>query len=96
MRSQRLAPRSDTAPASSASPRACVLDPAGPALGDYGESGWVDVTSGGCANMLATMRLWHKHKWSEWDRAWGKGSAKSYVLERKCLICGKVETQVVR
>jgi hypothetical protein len=46
--------------------------------------------------MLTKMRLWHKHKWSEWDRAWGKGSAKSYVLERKCLICGKVETQVIR
>jgi len=45
---------------------------------------------------VATMRLWHKHKWGEWDRAWGKGSAKGYVLERKCLICGKVETQVIR
>lgn len=49
-----------------------------------------------CATMLTKMRLWHKHKWGEWDRAWGKGSAKAYVLERKCLICGKVETQVIR
>ncbi len=46
--------------------------------------------------MPIEMRLWHKHKWGEWDRAWGKGSPKSYVLERRCLICGKVETQVIR
>ncbi len=46
--------------------------------------------------MLTKMRLWHKHKWGEWDRAWGKGSAKGYVQERKCLICGKVQTQVIR
>ena len=42
------------------------------------------------------MRLWHKHKWSEWDRAWGKGPAKALILERKCAICGKVETRVMR
>ena len=46
--------------------------------------------------MLAKMRLWHKHKWGEWDRAWGKGSPKGYVQQRKCLICGKVQTQVIR
>jgi hypothetical protein len=42
------------------------------------------------------IKLWHKHMWSEWDRAWGKGSPKGYVLERKCLICGKLETNVLR
>jgi len=46
--------------------------------------------------MPARMRLWHKHKWGEWDRAWGKGSAKGYVQERRCLIRGKVETRVIR
>lgn len=54
------------------------------------------AATGVCATMLANMRLWHKHKWGEWDRAWGKGSAKGYVQERKCLICGKVQTQVIR
>jgi hypothetical protein len=43
-----------------------------------------------------TMRLWHKHIWSEWERAWGKGSPKDYVLERKCTVCGKTQTQVIR
>ncbi len=42
------------------------------------------------------MKFWHKHKWGEWERAWGKGSAKGYILERKCLICGRIETKVIR
>lgn len=42
------------------------------------------------------MRLWHKHIWGEWERAWGKGSPKDYVLERKCTVCGKTQTQVIR
>jgi hypothetical protein len=42
------------------------------------------------------VKLWHKHKWGQWERAWGKGSAKGYVLERKCSICGKTQTQVIR
>jgi hypothetical protein len=42
------------------------------------------------------MRLWHRHIWGEWERAWGKTSPKSYVLERKCKVCGKTQTQVVR
>jgi hypothetical protein len=42
------------------------------------------------------MRFWHKHIWGEWERAWGKGSAKDYVLERKCSVCGKTQTQVIR
>jgi hypothetical protein len=53
-------------------------------------------TSAGCASMLAKMRLWHKHAWSDWERAWGKGSAKAYFVERKCLVCGKVQTKVIR
>jgi hypothetical protein len=43
-----------------------------------------------------TMRFWHKHIWGEWERAWGKGSPKDYVLERKCSVCGKTQTQVIR
>jgi hypothetical protein len=39
---------------------------------------------------------WHKHVWGEWDRAWGKGNPKAYVLERSCTICGKVQTKVIR
>jgi len=42
------------------------------------------------------VRLWHRHKWGEWERAWGKSAAKGYILERKCLLCGKTETQVIR
>jgi len=42
------------------------------------------------------MRLWHKHVWGEWERAWGKVSAKGYILERKCKTCGKTQTQVIR
>jgi len=42
------------------------------------------------------IRRWHKHSWSEWDRSWGKGSPKAYVLERKCVICGKLQTKVIR
>jgi hypothetical protein len=42
------------------------------------------------------MRFWHKHIWGEWERAWGKGSPKDYVLERKCSVCGKTQTQVIR
>jgi hypothetical protein len=42
------------------------------------------------------MRLWHKHKWGEWERAWGKASAKGYILERRCSVCGKTQTQVIR
>jgi hypothetical protein len=45
---------------------------------------------------MAWVRLWHKHKWGEWERAWGKGSAKGYILERKCAICGKTDTKVIR
>ncbi len=43
------------------------------------------------------MRLWHRHVWGEWERAWGKvSSAKGYVLERKCTVCGKTQTQFIR
>jgi hypothetical protein len=42
------------------------------------------------------MRLWHKHIWGEWERAWGKTSPKGYILERKCKVSGKTQTQVVR
>jgi hypothetical protein len=44
----------------------------------------------------AGVRFWHRHKWGEWERAWGKGSAKGYVLERKCVICDKTQAQVIR
>ena len=46
--------------------------------------------------IMAWLRFWHKHKWGEWERAWGKGSAKGYILERKCAICGKTDTKVIR
>jgi len=42
------------------------------------------------------VRLWHRHIWGEWERAWGKTGPKSYVLERKCKVCGKTQMQVVR
>ena len=45
---------------------------------------------------MIKIRRWHKHSWSEWDRAWGKGGPKAYVLERKCVICGKLQTKVIR
>ena len=45
---------------------------------------------------MSKLRLWHKHKWTEWERAWGKGNHKGFVLERKCVICGKLGTKVIR
>jgi hypothetical protein len=42
------------------------------------------------------MRLWHKHRWGAWERAWGKANPKSYIQERKCAICGKLQTRVIR
>ena len=45
---------------------------------------------------MRKLKFWHRHVWGEWDRAWGHGNAKSYVLERKCLKCGKVESKVIR
>jgi hypothetical protein len=45
---------------------------------------------------MIRLRLWHKHIWGEWERAWGKVSPKGYILERKCKVCGKTQTQVIR
>jgi hypothetical protein len=45
---------------------------------------------------MIRLRLWHKHIWGEWERAWGKASPKGYILERKCKVCGKTQTQVIR
>jgi hypothetical protein len=42
------------------------------------------------------IRRWHKHAWGEWERAWGKGNPKAYVLERRCKICGELQTKVIR
>jgi hypothetical protein len=52
--------------------------------------------AGGGARSRSKLRFFHRHVWGEWDRAWGHGNAKSYVLERKCLKCGKVESKVIR
>ena len=45
---------------------------------------------------MKRLAFWHRHRWGEWDRAWGAGPAKAFVLERRCEICGKVETKVIR